>query len=74
MAFATVLGVAGGVYIYKPYFVPMHNPGQQSQDAPETQTPSEDKKNSPGPVSPGQTKASGTVSETGALSEPESKA
>ncbi|GAA6227824.1 protein PIGBOS1 [Lates japonicus] len=35
MAFATLLGVAGGVYIYRPYFEPvLKSSGQQDQDVP----------------------------------------
>lgn len=33
LAFATVLGVAGGVYIYKPYFIQPVKNLQQNQDA-----------------------------------------
>ncbi|XP_022072470.1 protein PIGBOS1 [Acanthochromis polyacanthus] len=38
LAFATVLGVAGGFYIYRPYFetVPKTS-GQQNQDVPKKQ-------------------------------------
>ncbi|XP_022601238.1 protein PIGBOS1 [Seriola dumerili] len=32
MAFATLLGVAGGIYIYRPYFDPVpKNSGQQNE-------------------------------------------
>ncbi|CAJ1049172.1 protein PIGBOS1 isoform X1 [Xyrichtys novacula] len=35
MAFATLLGVAGGVYIYRPFFEPLlKSPGQENQDKP----------------------------------------
>lgn len=35
MAFAVLLGVAGGIYIYKPYFEPpSKSSGQQNQDVP----------------------------------------
>ncbi|XP_037551992.1 protein PIGBOS1-like [Nematolebias whitei] len=38
MACATVLGIAGGFYIYKPYFdQSVKNLGQQNQDAPKKQ-------------------------------------
>ncbi|XP_040895982.1 protein PIGBOS1 [Toxotes jaculatrix] len=38
IAFATLLGVAGGIYIYRPYFdlVPKTS-GQQHQDVPKKQ-------------------------------------
>ncbi|XP_069030039.1 protein PIGBOS1 [Embiotoca jacksoni] len=39
LAFATVLGVAGGIYIYRPYFEPvLKTPEQQNQDVPTKQT------------------------------------
>ncbi|XP_054466661.1 protein PIGBOS1 [Anoplopoma fimbria] len=35
IALATVLGVAGGIYIYRPYFEPVLKPsGQQNLDVP----------------------------------------
>ncbi|XP_074522367.1 protein PIGBOS1 [Halichoeres trimaculatus] len=35
VAFATLLGVAGGVYIYRPSFEPvLKNSGQKNQDEP----------------------------------------
>ncbi|KAF3686403.1 Protein PIGBOS1 [Channa argus] len=35
MAFATLLGVAGGFYIYRPYFEPLSKAlGHQHQDVP----------------------------------------
>ncbi|XP_037648267.1 protein PIGBOS1 isoform X2 [Sebastes umbrosus] len=38
IALATVLGVAGGIYIYKPYFEPgLKTSGQQNQDVPKKQ-------------------------------------
>ncbi|XP_071344445.1 protein PIGBOS1 [Trachinotus anak] len=38
IAFATLLGVAGGMYIYRPYFEPVpKNSGQQNQGMPKKQ-------------------------------------
>lgn len=35
IAFATLLGVGGGIYIYRPYFEPAQKiSGQQNQDVP----------------------------------------
>ncbi|XP_021441938.2 protein PIGBOS1 [Oncorhynchus mykiss] len=58
IAFATVLGVAGGVYIYRPIFEPQHNNSvpetlSQTEDnwMPESQGQSKDGNNVPeGPV------------------------
>ncbi|XP_038558120.1 protein PIGBOS1 [Micropterus salmoides] len=42
MAFATLLGVAGGIYIYRPYFEPvLKTSGQQNQDVPKQQDESD---------------------------------
>ncbi|KAF1392891.1 hypothetical protein PFLUV_G00032740 [Perca fluviatilis] len=34
IALATLLGVAGGIYIYRPYFEPVQTSRQQNQDVP----------------------------------------
>ncbi|XP_029935549.1 protein PIGBOS1 isoform X2 [Myripristis murdjan] len=47
MAFATVLGVAGGVYIYRPYFEPLQkSSGQQNQDVSKNLSQSEENQSS----------------------------
>ncbi|XP_041798820.1 protein PIGBOS1 [Chelmon rostratus] len=38
MALVALLGVGGGIYIYKPYFEPVKTPGQQNQDVPKKQS------------------------------------
>lgn len=39
MAFAAVLGAAGGFYIYKPYFEPeLKSPGEENHDVPRKKT------------------------------------
>ncbi|XP_032369958.1 protein PIGBOS1 [Etheostoma spectabile] len=37
VALATLLGVAGGIYIYRPYFEPVQTLRQQNQDVPNKQ-------------------------------------
>ncbi|XP_071766408.1 protein PIGBOS1 [Centroberyx gerrardi] len=71
MAIATMLGVAGGVYIYRPYFEPLQkSPGQQNQDVPKNQSQLEENYLSV-PENPEQAEARGAASEAGGLSEPE---
>lgn len=44
IAFATVLGVGGGIYIYKPCFEEQLKPsGQQNQDVPKKQNETDKK-------------------------------
>ncbi|XP_042265489.1 protein PIGBOS1 [Thunnus albacares] len=42
IAFATILGVGGGIYIYKPCFEPeLKTSGQKNQDVPKKQNETE---------------------------------
>ncbi|XP_078105542.1 protein PIGBOS1 [Sander vitreus] len=41
IALATLLGVAGGIYIYRPYFELVQTSRQQNQDVPKKQNESD---------------------------------
>ncbi|XP_049455676.1 protein PIGBOS1 [Epinephelus fuscoguttatus] len=41
IAFATLLGVVGGIYIYRPVFEPQLNTSEQNQDVPKKQNESD---------------------------------
>ena len=73
MAFATLLGVAGGLYIYRPYFetVPKTS-GQQNQGMLKTQNKA-DWKNYSLQGNPLQTEARSSTRDAAGLSEPEAK-
>ncbi|XP_056135426.1 protein PIGBOS1 [Lampris incognitus] len=59
MAFATAVGVFGGVYIYRPYFEPQQkSSAQQNRDGP--QNPSQlEESGSPVSVNPGEAEVGG---------------
>lgn len=73
MAFATLLGVFGGIYIYRPYFEPVpKNSGQQNPDVPKEQNET-DWNNSTLPQNTSRTEARGTQWDAAGLSELEAK-